>query len=204
MFTKTLFKGVAIGLVFCVASVAQADKIFMSAQLSDLCASNVGEWNECAPVTITVPPGKTAEVEIESSATLYESNVSQSVLVCIGVYDMGSLTRPTCMRRAAAGVDLDVSAGSVNDDLESVSTSLVVELEAGTYRLSTLIAPQDDRLNVEPLQDVGVVRTKVRVLEDPIIILPAESGQPGSDSTAGQGQGAEAAVSGSTVDQVTR
>ena len=153
-------------LALCASTTAYADDTFFEWDYADLCASNTGEWNECAPVTINVPAGETVTVEIETTASFYENDVSQSVLACIGVRPSSQVAPAACSFEAEAGTDLDVAPATVNDDLESVSTSLLRTLSPGTYVISSLVAPQDDTLDIEPLNDVGKVRTKVRVICD--------------------------------------
>ena len=163
MFTKVNRALVAASFVLCATGSAAADDTFFNWAYADLCATNVGEWNECAPITLNVPAGQTATIEVETTATFYENDVSQSILACIGVRSQSSSAPASCIAASEAGTDVDVAPASVNDDLESVATSAVRNLTAGTYVISSLVAPQDDLLDIEPLEAVGKVRTKVRV-----------------------------------------
>lgn len=155
--------GVATVLL-CVSSLASADVTILNWDFADYCDENLGTWNECAPVALMVPEGETATLDIETTATFYEDDVSQSVLMCIGVRSASSSDPASCISGAKAGVDLDVSEGSVGDDLESAATTVLYTLQPGTYIIASLIAPYDDELDIEPLDDVGRVRTKVRAI----------------------------------------
>lgn len=136
-------------------------------EFADLCATDPGQWNQCANVDVYVPDGYRAIVKVTSTASFYSKYFDQPVLLCIGIQTPND-TSAYCEDTSEAGTYLAVS------DLRNVATTTLQYLyDAGSYTITSLVNPYEVNLDIEPISDVGKVRTLVDVTLEPVYtILP--------------------------------
>jgi hypothetical protein len=94
-------------------------------------------FNECAPIAVTVPAGKTYLVSVWSSFTARGGASNQDVTFCSAKKDPGQTT-PSCITPFGAQSMVTIEANQLGAAAASGET---VPLSGGTYVFSTAIKP---------------------------------------------------------------
>jgi hypothetical protein len=112
-------------------------------------------WNECAPVQVTVPAGKTYLVSVWSSFTAKGGSSNQDVEFCSARKYPGQ-TGPSCITSGGGSGRVTLEAGQYG---AAASSGETLPLSEGTYVFSMAIRPQAEFA----FDNFGKVITKVLV-----------------------------------------
>jgi hypothetical protein len=136
-------------------------------------------FNECAPVTVTVPAGKTYLVSVWSEFSALGGANNQTAEYCSAVRATGQ-TQPSCLPPIGGNAPHIVTVWG-NAFVTAGSSGESSSLSAGTYTFSTAIRPQAEF----GFTNNGKVITKVMVRDaSGAAVLPASVSESKAEGTA--------------------
>jgi hypothetical protein len=119
--------------------------------VTDVC-STPATWNECAPISITVPAGKTYQALITSESSMYEDDAANNVLFCVSAR-LSTAVGANCVGEERG---LTVPVG----EMEAITATTWRTLTAGTWVISGAINPAS-ALDFTAAFDFGFTRNVV-------------------------------------------
>ncbi|MEA2292437.1 MAG: hypothetical protein QOE86_76 [Solirubrobacteraceae bacterium] len=118
---------------------AYGSGVYTNSQLTASCGTT-NQYNDCAPITVTIPAGGSYEVIVWSSFTAKTGPTVMTVYWCAAGKAASSGTLPSCLTESGA-VENGTTAPGGGVQLSGASTSRVQSFGAGTYKFSTVINP---------------------------------------------------------------
>lgn len=113
-------------------------------------------FNECAPIEVTVPAGKTYLVSVWSSFTASGGSSNQDVTFCSARRNLPGQTTPSCITPFGVQNEVTIEANQLG---AAASSGETLPLSEGTYQFSTAINPTAQFAD----SNYGIVITKVLV-----------------------------------------
>ncbi|MEA2292438.1 MAG: hypothetical protein QOE86_77 [Solirubrobacteraceae bacterium] len=125
-----------------------------------LACAEINTNNECARVTVTVPPGKSYRAVVWSSVTAATGSIDTTIYWC-PAWKPPSLSQPLCLTKS--GNIENGTTGLAGTYLASgASSSTVADLDAGKYTFSTIVNPNSTIVT----NAQSYTRTTVMLLDD--------------------------------------